>query len=100
VWFAAEPGGDPSEVLYVYSEADSGKAKRIRNNSRVRVAPCDMRGKLKDGWIDAEVRIVTGAEADKAMRLLDRKYFPWRQLLELFAKLRPRPRIVFAITAS
>lgn len=42
LWFA-ESGG----LLYVYSLADAGKVKRMRNNPRVRLAPCDIRGKLK-----------------------------------------------------
>jgi uncharacterized protein len=33
--------------LYVYTIGVSGKVKRIRNNPRVNVAPCDMRGGLK-----------------------------------------------------
>lgn len=99
VWFAAEGSGPPA-TLYVYSEADSGKAKRIRNNPRVRVAPCDMRGRVKGEWVDAQARIVSGKEAERGMRLLNRKYFPWRQLLEVLSKLRPKPRVVFAITPA
>jgi PPOX class probable F420-dependent enzyme len=45
VWFAADPGAP--ETLYLYSEADAGKVKRIRNNSHVRVAPSDIRGNLR-----------------------------------------------------
>ena len=52
VWFAEQPPREP-EKLYVYSTGDSGKAKRIRNSGRVRVAPCDMRGKLLGEWIEA-----------------------------------------------
>ena len=45
VWFAADdaPGGGPA-TLYVYTTADAGKAKRVRNNPAVRIAACDMRG--------------------------------------------------------
>jgi PPOX class probable F420-dependent enzyme len=100
VWFAADASSASVEILYVYSEADSGKAKRIRNNPRVRIAPCDMRGTVKGEWIDAQARIVSGEEVERGMRLLNRKYFPWRQLLELFSKLRPKPRVVFAISPS
>ena len=97
VWFASGPTSTPPETLYVYSTADSGKAKRIRNNSRVRVAPCDMRGRVLGDWIEAQAKIGTEAEAEVAMRLLNKKYVPWRQLLEFFSKFRPRPRIVFVI---
>jgi len=38
VWFAGDPVSGTPQKLYVYSEADSGKAKRIRRNSRIRIA--------------------------------------------------------------
>ena len=97
VWFAGEPEQGPSEKLYVYSTADSGKAKRIRNNPRVRVAPCDMRGKLLGEWIDARAEIVTGEEAEHGMKLLNKKYFPWRQLLGFFSLFSRQKRVVFLI---
>ena len=61
VWFAhgSESGSNsdisPNEaiVFYIYSAPDAGKVKRIRNNPRVRVAPCDMRGNLRGAWVDA-----------------------------------------------
>jgi PPOX class probable F420-dependent enzyme len=92
VWFAGEP-----EELYVYSTADSGKAKRIRNNSRVRVAPCDVRGKLLGEWIEARAEFVTGAEAEHGMKLLNKKYMPWKQLLDFFSFFSRNKRVVFAI---
>ena len=95
VWFAAGPGGTP---FYVYTTADAGKAKRVRNTPAVRIAACDMRGGITGPWFDAMAERVTGAEFDAAMRLLDRKYFPWKQLLNLSAMLfRRRERVVIAI---
>ena len=92
VWFA-EDGG----LLYIYSLADAGKVKRIRNNPRVRVAPCDMRGKLKGEWVDARARILDGEEAAKGHRLLDEKYGVLKKIGNVFSKLRKRERIVIAI---
>src|ERR1700681_4817106 len=74
VWFAAEPSAGVPQTLYVYSTADSGKAKRIRNDSRVRVAACDVRGKLLGEWVEARAEIVTGEEAEHGMQLLNKKY--------------------------
>jgi uncharacterized protein len=101
VWFAAAPK-DASRYgvpkLYVYSTADSGKAKRVRRDGTVRIAPCDMRGKVTGPWIDASTELVTGAEFEFGMRLLDRKYFPWKQILNLSSRLfRRRERVVLAI---
>jgi PPOX class probable F420-dependent enzyme len=92
VWFAQDGG-----VLYIYSLADAGKAKRIRNNPRVRIAPCDMRGKLKGQWVEARARIVHGEEAAKGHRLLDEKYGLMKKIGNLFSKLMKRERVVIAI---
>ena len=97
VWFAGEAEEGVPEKLYVYSTADSGKAKRIRNNPRVRLAPCDVRGKLLGEWIEAVAGIVTGEEAEHAMKLLNKKYFPWRQILGFFSMFSLSKRVVFVI---
>ena len=97
VWFAGDPSGGEPQTLFVYSSVDSGKAKRIRNNPRVRVAPCDMRGKLLGDWIEARAEIVTGAQAERAVRLLNQKYKPWKQLLDFFSKLGRNQHVLFAI---
>ena len=70
VWFVEHNG-----ALYVYTEADSWKVKRIRNNPRVRVAVCNMRGDVKGPSMDATASFVEGEERVAADRLLDKKYF-------------------------
>lgn len=103
VWFA-EPEGAARDkngrTLYVYTIETTGKVKRIRNNRRVRIAPCDIRGRLRGDWVEAQAEILTGAEAKLGMRLLNRKYAPWKQLLGFLAMFRPRKRVVFAIRAA
>jgi PPOX class probable F420-dependent enzyme len=100
VWFAAEPSAklDSNDAkLFIYTIGVSGKVKRIRNNGRVRIAPCTMRGEVRGEWVDARAEIVTGAEADHGTALLNKKYFPWKQLLAFFAKFSRRGRTVFVI---
>jgi PPOX class probable F420-dependent enzyme len=70
VWFVLN-----NDALYAYTEADSWKVKRIRNNPRVRVAACNVRGTVKGPWLDATASIVEGDERLAADKLLDRKYF-------------------------
>jgi PPOX class probable F420-dependent enzyme len=70
VWFVLHNG-----VFYVYTEADSWKVKRIRNNPRVRVAACNVRGTVKGPWLEATASIIEGDERHTADKLLDRKYF-------------------------
>ena len=94
VWFAEAEG-----ILYVYSLAESGKMKRIRNNPRVRIAPCDIRGKVTGAWVAAAARLIEGEEARRANDLLNKKYWFGKRLLDLFAALRipRRPRFYVAI---
>ena len=94
VWFAAVPNEAGGPKLYVYSTADSGKAKRIRRTGVVKIAPCDARGRVTGSWIAAHATIVGREEFDRGMRLLNRKYRPWKQILDLFAR---HERVMFAI---
>src|SRR5262245_66429671 len=70
VWFVLH-----NDAFYVYTEADSWKVKRIRNNPRVRVAVCGIRGKVRGPWLDATASIVEGNERLVADELHNRKYF-------------------------
>ena len=94
VWFAEEGG-----ILYVYSLAESGKMKRIRNNPSVRIAPCDIRGNVTGAWVAATARLIEGEDARRADDLLNNKYWFAKRLLGFFAALRVprRPRYYVAI---
>lgn len=101
VWFAADPERELSgnaDRLYVYTIGNTGKVKRIRNNGRVRIAPCTMKGKVTGEWTEARAEIISGEEAERGMKLLSRKYLPWKQLLGIFAWFSRRERVVMAIT--
>lgn len=100
VWFAAEPASSlesSAAKLYVYTIGVSGKVKRIRNNPQVKIVPCNMRGDVKGEWVPAHAEILTGSEAQHGMQLLNKKYFPWKQMLDFFAMFRKRERTVFVI---
>ena len=84
-------------VFYVYTLPDSGKAKRIRNNPRVRVAPCDMRGNRRGAWVDAHARICGDQETAYGQDLLRRKYGWLKMAGDFFSRLRGRTQIVIAI---
>jgi PPOX class probable F420-dependent enzyme len=93
LWFVEEGG-----VLYVRTPAKSGKVKRLRDNPRVRVAPSDGRGNPKGAWVDGRARVVVdGAEAERANRLVHRKYGWRKKLIELRYKLNPEERVTIAV---
>jgi PPOX class probable F420-dependent enzyme len=52
----------------------AGKTKRLRNDTRVDVAPCTTKGRRLGPTMPAEARLLNGAEARYAARLLARKY--------------------------
>jgi PPOX class probable F420-dependent enzyme len=101
VWFAPAPAESGAvsapEVFYVYSEADAGKVKRIRNNLKVRVAPCDMRGNLRGAWVDGRARICAGEETARAQQLLRRKYGWLKVVGDFFSRLIGHQQVVIAI---
>jgi uncharacterized protein len=94
VWYVLHDG-----KFYFYSEADSWKVKRIRNNGRVRIAPCDMRGNVKGDWIDARAQIVSGDEERTANRLLDQKYF-LKKIFNFLTKINRHKRAMIRIDTA
>ena len=101
VWFAQDSSTDSSpnagSVFYIYSAPDAGKVKRIRNNPRVRVAPCSFRGNLRGAWVDARARICEGPEAAHGQNLLRRKYGWLKVAGDFFSRLRGRTQTVMAV---
>ncbi len=91
------PRRDSPTIFYVYTLPDSGKAKRIRNNPKVRIAPCNMRGDLRGAWVDARARICDGDEAAKGQSLLNQKYGLMKSIGDFFSRLRGRTQTVLAI---
>ncbi len=70
VWFA-----EYQELLYVRTMEGSGKIKRLRNNGRVRVAPCNASGGVLGEWVDSQASLVTDqAMTEQVNQLFDRKY--------------------------
>jgi uncharacterized protein len=94
VWFVRH-----NDALYVYTEADSGKVKRLRNNPRVRVAICNMRGGVKGPWLDATASLVDGDERVAADKLLDRKYLS-KVIFKVFSRFSRRARVMIKIVAA
>jgi PPOX class probable F420-dependent enzyme len=92
VWFAEDRG-----VIYIYTLANSGKVKRIRNNPRIRVAPSDVRGRLLGEWIDGEARLLSPTEARRADSLLTRKYLI-KRVFDWTSRLRGTSRVYLALS--
>ena len=92
VWFV-EDGG----TLYVRTVANSWKVKRIRNNPRVRVMPCDVRGGPKGEWVQGQARFATPDEDKRVGGALTNKYGLQKIMFEMMSKLQGRKYTVLAI---
>lgn len=98
VWIAAVDG-EPR----VYTNITSGKVKRIKNNPKVRVAPCNVRGELRGEWVDATAHVVDDdTERDRGIRAFIDKY-GWQMRLALWLSRlsgRYRDRAIIALEFS
>lgn len=84
VWFVQE-----DSKLYVWTEARSGKARRVRNNARVNLAPCKGNGDLLGAWVSATAVRDDSPAAQKHVRsLMVRKYGWVFHVFTLLGKLR------------
>lgn len=75
VWFSI--AGDR---LYVFTDLESGKVKRIRNDPRATLSPSDFRGRAKGGSVRARAKLLDRASGEIADRALREKY-GWRYRL-------------------
>jgi uncharacterized protein len=82
VWFVEQNG-----ALYVRTEADAGKVKRVRNNSQVRVVPCGNRGQVKGEWVAGTAQIVDEATSAQIDAMLKKKYGLLKMGFDLMGKL-------------
>ena len=69
VWAAAEGGS-----LFIFSNPNAGKVKRVRNSSRATVAPCTATGTITGAALPAEAFLLSDDQMSKVWSLLVKKY--------------------------
>lgn len=102
VWFVQDVlhTAPTTTVFYIYSEADAGKVKRIRNNPKVRLAPCTMRGTVKGTWIEGRARICSAEDASHGQQLLRQKYGLLKIFGDFFSGLMRHRQAVIAVEVA
>jgi uncharacterized protein len=70
VWFARD-----GDALLVWTEADSGKAKRIRRDGNVRVVPSSASGEPVGEWVHATASADESPDAVKHVSEIFRKKY-------------------------
>ncbi len=97
VW--AAPDGDR---LLVITQEKSWKVKRIRNTSRVTIAPCDRAGKPKGEAVEAVATVLDKTANPATYDALNRRYGIKAKVFSLFSKLRGgmKNNVTIEITAG
>jgi uncharacterized protein len=95
VWFAID-----GNLLYILTEPEAGKVKRIRNNPSVEVCPCDIRGNLKGDRAMGKARILSESENSKANRALTKKYGWQKRGLDFWNRLQGKHWLYIEITPA
>ena len=86
VWFAGHRG-----KFYVFTAAESGKVKRLKNDPRIRTAPCGPRGRLRSDSIEGQARRIDDPTLESAAYKALRAKYGWQmRVLDFTSKLAGR----------
>ena len=69
VWFVIK-----NNLIIVVTRDQTGKIKRLRNNQKVKIATCSIKGKTRMSMISGTAQILTEDETVNAVKLRDKKY--------------------------
>ena len=83
--------------LYVRTDASTGKVKRLRNNPRVVVVPCTLRGKPNGQAVAGTARILPEAEHARVDRVIAAN---WSPPIKVFERGLAKGAEVFDIPAA
>ncbi len=61
-------------LIVIITRDQTGKVKRIRNNQKVKIATCSIRGKTSMSSISGTAQILTDEKTKEAIKLRDKKY--------------------------
>jgi uncharacterized protein len=69
VWVARD-----GDELIIWTQTKAGKVKRIRNNPRVELSECDVRGRPRGAPVTGTARILDAEGTERGRRALKKKY--------------------------
>ncbi len=86
VW--AAPSADDPAAVWIISEASAWKVKRIRNTSRVTIAVCDVRGRVRGEAVEARASLLDPDRNGAVYAQLRKRYGLLGGGFELMSRLR------------
>jgi uncharacterized protein len=81
VWFTID-----GNRIFVVTRSKTGKVKRLRNNSKVRIVRSGMRGEPKGEWLNGKAIFATPEELERALKQRNKKYGFKARLSGLFSR--------------
>lgn len=81
VWFTID-----GNKIFVVTRSKTGKVKRLRNNSKVRIVPSGIRGQPKGKWLNGKATFATPQELERALKQRNKKYGFKARLSGLFSR--------------
>jgi uncharacterized protein len=83
VWFTMD---NDNKMIYIVTRTETGKVNRLRNNSKVRIVPCGMRGQPKGEWLNGKATFATAEQLEIALKQRNKKYGLKARLSGLFSR--------------
>ncbi|MGA8913885.1 MAG: PPOX class F420-dependent oxidoreductase [Nitrososphaeraceae archaeon] len=83
VWFTID---DNNKLIYVVTRTETGKVKRLRNNSKVRIVLCGMGGQPKDEWFNGKATFATPEQLEIVLKQRNKKYGLKARLSGIFSR--------------
>jgi PPOX class probable F420-dependent enzyme len=81
VWFTID-----GNKIFIVTRSETGKVKRLRNNSKVSIVPSGMRGEPKGKWLNGKATFATPQELEDALKQRNKKYGFKARLSGLFSR--------------
>jgi uncharacterized protein len=82
VWFIIK-----DDKIFFRTSSNSGKIKRIKSNNKVKLAPCNILGKIKGQWHEGIAKIEKDID-NSTIEALNKKYGISSLLMKVFYKIK------------
>lgn len=69
VWFVVK-----NNLVYVVTRDQTGKIKRLRNNQKIKIATCSIKGKVTGQFTEGVAKILSDTESREVIIWRDKKY--------------------------
>ncbi len=69
VWFTIK-----NNQIFVVTRDQTGKVKRLKNNTQVKIATCSIKGEIKGKWVSGVAEILDDEKTKDAIKRRDKKY--------------------------